>query len=37
VCAVIPLGKPMKQLRKLRRKAVGEFVTRERWGGEPFA
>ncbi len=37
VCAVIPLGKPVKQLRKLRRKAVGEFVTRERWDGEPLA
>jgi nitroreductase len=37
VCAVIPLGKPVKQLRKLRRKAVNEFATRERWDGEPFA
>jgi nitroreductase len=37
VCAVIPLGKPVKQLRRLRRKAVEEFVTRERWDGEPFA
>ena len=37
VCAVIPLGKPVKQLTKLRRKAVSEFVTRERWDGEPLA
>lgn len=37
VCAVIPLGKPVKQLRKLRRKSVSEFVTRERWDGEPLA
>ena len=36
VCAVIPLGKPVKQLRKLKRNAVSEFVVRERWGGEPF-
>jgi len=36
VCAVIPMGKPVKQLRKLKRKAVSEFVTRERWGGERF-
>ena len=36
VCAVIPLGKPVKQLRKLKRKAVAEFAHRERWG-EPFA
>ncbi len=36
VCAVMPLGKPVKQLRKLKRNAVSEFVVRERWGGEPF-
>ncbi len=36
VCAVIPLGKPVKQLKKLKRKAVGEFVRRERWDGEPW-
>lgn len=32
VCAVIPMGKPVKQLRKLKRKAVSEFAHRERWG-----
>lgn len=36
VCAVIPIGKPVKQLRKLKRKSVDEFVSNERWGGEPF-
>ena len=36
VCAVIPLGKPVKQLTKLKRRAVPEFVTRERWDGDAF-
>ena len=31
VCTVIPIGKPVKQLRKLKRKAVAEFAHRERW------
>src|SRR5213080_4854666 len=33
VCAVMPLGRPLKQLTKLRRKTVPEFTTRERWDG----
>jgi nitroreductase len=33
VCAVMPLGRPVKQLTKLRRKPVPEFAVRERWGG----
>lgn len=37
VCAVMPIGRPVKQLRKLKRKAVSEFVRRERWDGAPFA
>jgi nitroreductase len=37
VCAVMPLGRPVRRLTKLRRKAVAEFVTLERWGGEPLA
>ncbi|MGE0601456.1 MAG: nitroreductase family protein [Dehalococcoidia bacterium] len=37
VCAVMPIGKPVRQLRKLKRKPVAEFVVRERWGGEPFS
>ena len=36
VAAVVPLGKPVKQLTKLRRNPVEEFVTRERFDGEPF-
>jgi nitroreductase len=36
VCAVMPLGRPVKQLTKLRRKTVGEFAHRERWTGAPF-
>jgi nitroreductase len=37
VAAVIPLGKPVMQPTKLRRQPVAEFVTRERFDGEPFA
>jgi nitroreductase len=36
VCAVIPIGHPVKQLTKLKRRRVPEFVTRERWDGAPF-
>jgi nitroreductase len=36
VAAVMPMGKPVRQLSKLKRRAVGEFATRERWGGAPF-
>ena len=36
VAAVIPLGHPVRQLTKLRRKRVREFTTRERWDGEAF-
>jgi nitroreductase len=37
VCAVMPLGKPVRQLSKLKRKSVPEFAVRERWGGAPFS
>ena len=37
VGAVMPLGRPVKQLTKLRRKPVAEFAVRERWGGAPLA
>ena len=37
VCAIMPLGRPVRQLKKLRRKQVGEFTVRERWGGEPLS
>lgn len=36
VCAVIPLGQPVTQLRKLRRKPVASFAVHERWGGAPL-
>lgn len=36
VAAVLPIGRPVKQLTKLRRRPVEEFVTRERFDGEPF-
>ena len=34
MAAMIPLGKPVKQLSKLKRKQVDEFAMLERWGGE---
>jgi nitroreductase len=37
VAAVVPLGRPVKQPTKLRRQPVAEFVTRERFDGEPFS
>lgn len=36
VCAVIPLGRPVKQLTRLNRLSVEEMVTREYFDGEPF-
>ncbi len=33
VCAVMPLGRPVRELTKLTRKSVAEFTMRERWGG----
>lgn len=33
VCAVMPLGKPVKQFTRLKRGAVSEFVRQERWEG----
>lgn len=32
VCAVVPIGKPVKQLSKLRRNSVSSFTACERWG-----
>lgn len=37
VAAVMPLGRPVTQLTRLRRKGVPEFATRERWDGPPLA
>jgi nitroreductase len=36
VAAVMPLGRPVAMLSKLKRKTVPEFATRERWDGAPF-
>jgi nitroreductase len=36
LAAVMPLGRPVKALTRLRRKAVEEFAMRERWGGPPL-
>lgn len=36
VAAVLPLGRPVKQLTRLRRQAVEEFVTRDRFDGPPM-
>ncbi len=36
VAAVVPIGRPVKQLTRLRRAAVEDFVTRERFDGSAF-
>ena len=36
VAALLPIGKPHKQVRKLTRKPVSEIATRERFDGAPF-
>ena len=36
VCAIMPLGRPVKRLTKLKRKVVPEFAMLERWGGLPL-
>jgi nitroreductase len=36
VCAIMPLGKPVKQLTTLSRNPVDAFVTLERFYGAPF-
>ncbi len=36
VAAIVPLGKPVRQLTKLRRRPVAEFVTNERFDGRAF-
>lgn len=36
VSAMLPLGRPVKQLTKLSRKPVEEFTTWDRFDGEPF-
>lgn len=36
VAALIPMGRPVKQLTRLKRKPVGEFTMLERWDGPPL-
>ena len=36
VAAVMPLGRPVKTLTRLKRKPVQEFAMLERWGGAPL-
>jgi nitroreductase len=36
IAALVPLGKPVHQVSKLKRKPVADFVTRERFDGEPL-
>jgi nitroreductase len=36
VCALVPLGRPVRQLSKLKRRPVSDFARRERWNGPPF-
>jgi nitroreductase len=36
IAAVVPLGKPVRQVTKLRRRPVSEFVTSERFDGASF-
>ena len=37
VCALLPIGKPVKQLTKLRRKEVSEFATIDSFDGMQFS
>ena len=36
VCAVMPMGRPVKQLTKLKRRPVAEIAMLERWDGSPL-
>ena len=36
VAAVLPLGKPVRQLTRLKRQPIEEFVTWDRYDGDPF-
>jgi len=37
IAAVLPLGKPVRQITKLTRKPVAEVASRERFDGDPFS
>jgi nitroreductase len=34
IAALLPIGKPVKQVKKLTRKPVSEFATKDRFDGE---
>jgi nitroreductase len=36
LATLVPMGKPVKQLTKLKRKPVSEFVVKDRFGGDAF-
>ena len=36
VCAIMPLGRPVRMLSRLTRRTVAEFARHERWDGRPF-
>jgi nitroreductase len=36
VCAIVPMGKPVKQLTRLKRNSVESFVTQERFDGDAY-
>ncbi|GBG39164.1 nitroreductase family protein [Mycobacterium montefiorense] len=36
IAALVPLGRPVRQVTKLRRRPISEFVTSERFDGTPF-
>ena len=36
VASVMPLGRPLQKLTRLKRNPVAEFTMRERWGGPPL-
>jgi nitroreductase len=37
ISAIIPLGEPVKQLKKLKRIPVSSFTSMEGWNGDPLA
>ena len=36
VCALMPLGRPVRMLSRLNRRPVAEFARHERWDGPPL-
>jgi nitroreductase len=36
IAALLPIGKPVKQVKKLTRRPVSDFVSRERFDGPPL-